>query len=150
MNKNNFDNRYLLSETIAVFRTSNTNRYEYDNMKKSELTFLMLIRNMKPPVNSIALKEYLNCTKAYISKVVSELMEKDLVEMKQSEIDGRRYDLELTKKGLSYVDKYMDLYTKRTNYLYDKLGEEKSMELINLLNESMNILKEYDHKEKGK
>lgn len=141
----NINNKRLLLDSIAKFRTANINRINYEGLTKAEYTYLIVINNIEKPVTSVTLKKFFDCSKAYVSKVVNILIEKGFVKMEKSADDGRAKYLTLTTRGSNFVKKYMDEYTSRVDYLYEQFGEEKSVEFAGLLVDAMKILKEYDH-----
>lgn len=135
------DKKYELSSSIAVFRTIDLNDSFYGEISKAELSFLIVIYNINKDLRAVDLSKYLNCSKVYVSKIVNKLIDNGYIETVKNDLDKRMYVLKLTSKGYEIVKKNMDLYMEKTNYLYDKLGEEKANLLNDLLIEATMILK---------
>lgn len=133
--------KYEFSQNIAIFRTSRIIDIDCEELTNSEFSYLIVIHNLSKPVNSVYLSKYFGCTKVYVSKVVSKLMELDYITKTQSPKDKRAFDLDLTEKGLAVVKQYMEKYVELTSILYDKLGEEKANQLDELLKLANKILK---------
>ena len=133
--------KYEFSQNIAIFRTSKIIDIDCEELTNSEFSYLIVIHNLSKPVNSVYLSKYFDCTKVYVSKVVSRLTELDYITKTQSPKDKRAFDLDLTEKGLAVVKQYMEKYVEITSILYDKLGEEKANQLDELLKLANKILK---------
>lgn len=135
------DKKYELSQSIALFRTLDINEAYYGEISKAELSFLIVIYNLKNDVRSIDLSKYFNCSKVYVSKIINKLVSNGFVEIEIAKKDKRIKLLKLSNKGKNIVKKNMDNYMEKTNNLFDKLGEEKATLLNDLLVEATKILK---------
>ena len=135
------DKKYELSQSIALFRTLDINEAYYGEISKAELSFLIVIYNLKNDVRSIDLSKYFNCSKVYVSKIINKLVSNGFIEIEIAKKDKRIKLIKLSDKGKNIVKKNMDNYMEKTNYLFDKLGEEKATLLNKLLVEATKILK---------
>lgn len=137
MNKN-----VEFSQAIVSFRTIDLYDEYYGGISKVELSYLIVIYNIKKDVKAIELSKYFNCSKVYVSKIVKKLVDGGYIKLVKCEKDKRCSYLRFTDKGLDVVKTNIDLYMNKTNYLYNKLGEEKAMQFKTLLEEATNILNE--------
>lgn len=135
------NSKYELSQAIAIFRTLKINDAFYGNISNAELSFLVVIYNLGKKAVASMLKVYFNCSKVYVSKIVKKLVDGGYLEVNVGSRDRRLNELTITDKGIEVVKKNMNIYMEKTNYLFDKLGEEKAVKLTELLKEANAILK---------
>ena len=135
---------YDFAMNIALFRTLKIGNPNCDFLSRSEVSFLVLINNSETELTCVEISRYFGCSKVFVSKIINILQEKKMIEKKPRDNDKRSFTISLTEEGLKFTKKYIDEYVKSIANLYDKLGEEKSNELMDLLNESRKIINDYN------
>lgn len=86
------------------------------------------------------ISEKLSITKSRMTTIISSLVKKEMIEIKQDKTDFRKKNIKLTKKGLKEIDKIELEILKMFDYYIEKLGIEKLKNLTVLLNETVKIM----------
>ena len=136
-------NKYDFAMNVALFRTLKIGSCTNEAVCRSEMSFLVYMLYAKREVTSIELSHYFSCSKVFVSKIINQLLEKKLVEKLDNKDDRRSFLITVTEKGRKLTTDYVEGYVKETDFLYEKLGEEKAQQFKELLEESREILKSY-------
>ena len=134
---------YDFAMNIALFRTLKLSNINDSFLSRSEISFLVLINNSKEEMTGIKISKYFGCSKVFVSKILNMLVDKKMITKKIKKEDHRSYILELTPEGKEYTKKYIEDYVKTISFLYEKMGEEKALELKSLLEEAREIINGY-------
>ena len=103
----------------------------------------LLFRTGKPHSPSEIVNE-LSISKGRVTTLLNSLYEKGLIDIKMSEDDRRSFNVSITKKGIAVLLEKIEAADKYFDKLVLRLGEEKSNTLIEILNETVEIMKEDD------
>ena len=137
------ENKYDFAMNIALFRTLKIGSCSNEAVSRSEMSFLVYITYSNKDVTSVELSHYFSCSKVFVSKIINQLLEKKLVKKIDNEDDHRSFLIGITEEGKELTKKYVEEYVKETEFLAEKLGQEKAQMLKELLEESREILKNY-------
>ena len=136
--------KYDFAMNIALFRTLKIGSCNNETVSRSEMSFLVYMLNANKEVTSVDLSKYFGCSKVFVSKIINILLEKKLIEKKSNDEDHRSFLISISEEGAKITKEYIEEYVKETTYLYEKLGEEKAQSLKKLLEESRQILSNYN------
>jgi len=115
----------------------------------SDLVFheTIILRNIlkiqdinKTPIYPSDLSTKLNLSRSYITAVLNSLESKGLVIRIIDSKDRRRIKIDVTSKGRNIFDNMAQRELEQTDMLINELSEEKTVQLINLLNQATQIL----------
>ena len=134
---------YDFAMNVALFRTLKIGSIQDLSLSRSEISFLVFIYNSKEEITGIKISKYFGCSKVFVSKIISMLVEKKMLTKTMKKDDHRSYKLELTEEGKEFTKKYIEDYVKTISYLYEKMGKEKAQELKALLEEARTIINGY-------
>lgn len=96
---------------------------------------------------SCQLAKELNLSRARLSSIVKGLKNKKYVTCRYHLTDKRKILIKITQDGAKIVKDTYDMAIKKIKRLFEKLGTDKTNSLIEVLSETVEILKE-DRKEK--
>ncbi len=130
------------------------------SLKKSYFGILMFIRRIckNNPQQSGArvsdLAHDMNQTMASISQKINALEQDGLIERIVSESDRRVCYIRLSEKGDELVSKTLAGFESQVAYIFERFGQEKTVQMIQLLNEFADILQSFhtdpsEHTPKG-
>ncbi len=103
----------------------------------------LLFRTGKPHSPSEIVNE-LSISKGRVTTLLNSLFDKELIDIKMSEDDRRSFTVSITQKGLAVLGEKMANADRYFDKLVERLGKEKSNTLIEILNETVEIMKEDD------
>lgn len=86
------------------------------------------------------LSERLNLSRSYVTAVLNSLDTKQLLSRTVDNVDRRRIKIEITDKGRRIFDNMAKVELEQADILIKNLSEEKTILLIDLLEQASNIL----------
>lgn len=86
------------------------------------------------------LSERLNLSRSYVTAVLNSLDTKQLLSRTVDNVDRRRIKIEITDKGRRIFDDMAKIELEQADILIKNLSEEKTILLIDLLEQASNIL----------
>ena len=101
----------------------------------------LLFRTGKPHSPSEIVSE-LSISKGRVTTLLNSLYDKELIDIKMSTDDRRSFNVSITKKGMEVLLEKIEVADKYFDKLVERLGVEKSNTLIEILNETVEIMKE--------
>lgn len=117
-------------------------------LKQSEIRVLLCIKEISGHADGIItiseISKQLFVTSPTVTELVKSLSSKGYLERRTNSKDKRVVDLKLTDKGEKIVAKVVTSYTNLFAGLVDKLGEEKSALLIELIEQVCDYLETVD------
>lgn len=123
---------------------------EYNKLKKNHNSTapdkgaiaVMGILSCNQEMYAYQLAKELNLSRARLSLIVKKLKSKDYITSRFMSTDKRKILIKITEKGLNLVKDTYIRTLKKISAIFEKLGEEKTITSINLLNDVMDIYKE--------
>ena len=109
---------------------------------EGEVGLLFLLLRMNRSMSPSEISKNLNLSKGRVASLINSLTKKEFIEVNISHEDRRSFDVSLTETGFNYLKEkmnYADLYFDK---MLEKLGEEKSNTLIDILNETVTLMEE--------
>lgn len=136
------DNELLMmgAESISMFCRLNLNTKKNLPIRSSEMGLLILITKSQIEITPIKASEFFKVSKPMIANMIASLEKKHYIIKKTSIEDKRSYILKPTEKAINLVETTYSEYLKIMMILLNKLGKDKFITLINLLEESNEIL----------
>lgn len=135
-----------LSDTFERFSRTERKKQPLLKLKQSEIRVLCCIKSISNKANcAITVSEIskqLFVTSPTITELVKSLSSKGYIERMTNSKDKRVADLKLTDKGEKIVEKVSASFTSFFSGLVDKLGEERCLLLIELLDEVCDYIDE--------
>lgn len=135
----------LGAESISMFCRININKKKDLPIRASEMGLLILIAKSQTDITPIKASEFFKVSKPMIANMIASLEKKHYIIKKLSIEDKRSYTLEPTEKAINLVETTYSEYLKTMRFLFNKLGKDKFIALINLLEESNEILLKGDN-----
>ncbi len=132
-----------LAKSVALFRNVKIANIDSKLVHSSEFSVLMAIYNSPGKVSAIEISKNLGFSKVYASKVMKQLLDKDLIYRQENAKDRRQLFLHLSEKGEQIVKQNIEKFSDSTNQIFKALGPEKTEKLIEYLNDSTKILAYY-------
>lgn len=148
MNKESKVDLRRLSDTFERFSRTERKKQPLLKLKQSEIRVLFCIKDISDKREGSStiseISKQLLVTSPTVTELVKSLSSKGYLERMTNSKDKRVSDLKLTDKGEEIVEKVFASYTSFFNGLVDKLGEEKSVLLIELLEQVCEYIEEVD------
>ena len=119
-----------LTEKIKVF-------LDNEDITTQQFNILRILRGSKKPMSTLIIRERMLDKMSDTSRIVERLLKKELVEKRICEIDKRKVDVEISKKGIALLEKL-----DRKNIEFDKILESLSIEQARILNGLLDKLRE--------
>lgn len=91
--------------------------------------------------NPVTLSKKLNITKGRVSVLLKSLQKKGYIDITINQDDHRKFDLSLSDKGKQYFEEKSLRAQKYFSILFQKLGKEKSIELVKMLSNINEVMK---------
>ncbi|GGG19720.1 MarR family winged helix-turn-helix transcriptional regulator [Paenibacillus aceti] len=133
-----------LMEVFNRFRRVGCYKPALEGMKSSEIKVLFIIRRVSCEdsrgVTISAISNMMEVTSPTVTPLVRSLEKRGLVTRYTDEQDRRAVRIKLTEQGEAITRKAQEAYTRRFNGLIDYLGEEKSGQLADLLEQVFEYL----------
>ena len=95
-----------------------------------------------PGANQKELAEFSNKTTAAVNQTVKEMQTKEYIRMETDEGDRRYTRLYLTEKGIEKSELLRERLHKSDGVITEMIGKEKEDEIVALLNEVYNVIRE--------
>lgn len=120
----NFNEDYIIAAKLSVEVARKVNEFNEKSMAKDCLVgqawiILMMICSSDKELCANDLCESLGQSKATISRIIESLKEKSLIEETESKNDRRKYYLNITTTGISYVKNKMVEHKKFYNTVFE-------------------------------
>lgn len=148
MNKESKVDLRRLSDAFIRFSRTERKKQPLLELKQSEIRVLCCIKAISNKADcAITVSEIskqLFVTSPTITELVKGLSSKGYIERRTNLQDKRVADLKLTDKGEKIVEKVLASFTSFFSGLVDKLGEEKCLLLIELLEEVCEYIDDMD------
>ncbi|WP_042201139.1 MarR family winged helix-turn-helix transcriptional regulator [Paenibacillus camerounensis] len=140
MKEHSYDNADALMGAFQQFSRLNWQKTAMFGLKPSEIRVLITIHTGKKRSGTDTLtvsevSRLLRVTSPTITQMVNSLLSQGLVERSTSSQDRRISALQLTEQGEILADKAIAKIRDTFKGMIDHLGEDKSSQLIGLLNE---------------
>ena len=119
-----------LTEKIKVF-------LDNEDITSQQFNILRILRGSKKPMSTLVIRERMLDKMSDTSRIVERLQKKGLVDKKISEIDKRKVDVEISKRGLTLLEKL-----DRKNNELDNILSNLSNDQAKTLNSLLDILRE--------
>lgn len=131
----------------AFIRLRRMHRYEkspVEGVRRSEVMTLMRIRELSDENGAKVsdISHSLRVSPPTVTQVINALEKNGLIKREIDSSDRRSIRVILTEQGEDVRKKAIGTFRAKFSGLVDILGEEKSMTLVELLNESIEYLKE--------
>ena len=135
------DNKKKLNEALLrILQLDITNVLK--QFLEGEVGLLFLLLRSQRSLSPSEIAKNLNISKGRVAALINSLCDKEYIEVTISQEDRRSFNVSLTKEGYAYLKEkinYADLYFDK---MLEKLGEEKSNTLIDILNETVTLMEE--------
>ena len=105
-----------------------------------------LSQNMKIEVNPSMLSDHLYVSRSRITATLTALRKKGYVRMKISEKDRRKMCVTLTAKGEEFIQEKQKNVEVYFDQLVEGLGEQDTMDLIQLIKKSIRVMNNKEEK----
>ena len=119
-----------LTERIKVF-------LDNEDITSQQFNILRILRGSKKPMSTLVIRERMLDKMSDTSRIVERLQKKGLVDKKISEIDKRKVDVEISKRGITLLEKL-----DRKNNELDNILSNLSNDQAKTLNSLLDILRE--------
>lgn len=130
------------SEQIALFCRMNTNVKKNLPIRASEMGMLIYLVKTQGEKTPNAVAKFFNVTKAMATNMTTALLKKEYIIKEQSLVDKRSFSLIPTQKAITLVENAYTEYFKTMSLLQEKMGKEKFIEFVDLLEVANAILVE--------
>lgn len=132
-----------LAKSVALFRNVKIANLDSKAVRSSGFSVLMTIYNSPGKVSAIEISKYLGFSKVYASKVMKQLLIDGLIYREENEKDRRQLFIYLTEEGKKIVLQSIEKFTDSTDQICMALGEEKTKEFIEYLDQARKVLAYY-------
>ena len=132
-----------LAKSVALFRNVKIANLDSKAVRASGFSVLMTIYNSPGKVSAIEISKYLSFSKVYASKVMKQLLIDGLIYREENEKDRRQLFIYLTEEGKKIVLQSIEKFTDSTDQICMALGEEKTKEFIEYLDQARKVLAYY-------
>lgn len=132
-----------LAKSVALFRNVKIANLDSKAVRSSGFSVLMVIYNSPGKVSAIEISKYLGFSKVYASKVMKQLLIDGLIYREENEKDRRQLFIYLTDEGKKIVLQSIEKFTDSTDQICMALGEEKTKEFIEYLDQARKVLAYY-------
>lgn len=132
-----------LAKSVALFRNVKIANLDSKAVRSSGFSVLMTIYNSPGKVSAIEISKYLGFSKVYASKVMKQLLTDGLIYREENEKDRRQLFIYLTEEGKKIVLQSIEKFTDSTDQICMALGEEKTKEFIEYLDQARKVLAYY-------
>ena len=132
-----------LAKSVALFRNVKIANLDSKAVRSSGFSVLMAIYNSPGKVSAIEISKYLGFSKVYASKVMKQLLIDGLIYREENEKDRRQLFIYLTDEGKKIVLQSIEKFTDSTDQICMALGEEKTKEFIEYLDQAKKVLAYY-------
>jgi len=132
-----------LAKSVALFRNVKIANLDSKAVRSSGFSVLMAIYNSPGKVSAIEISKYLGFSKVYASKVMKQLLIDGLIYREENEKDRRQLFIYLTEEGKKIVLQSIEKFTDSTDQICMALGEEKTKEFIEYLDQARKVLAYY-------
>ena len=119
-----------LTEKIKVF-------LDNEDITSQQFNILRILRGSKKPMSTLVIRERMLDKMSDTSRIVERLQKKGLVDKKISVIDKRKVDVEISKRGITLLEKL-----DRKNNELDNILSNLSNDQAKTLNSLLDILRE--------
>lgn len=130
------------AETVSMFCRLNINIKKDLPIRSSEMGLLILVCKSEDPVTPVKAADFFKVKKPMITAMVANLIHHSYLEKIPSMKDKRSFSLHPTAKARLLVDHTFNEYIKTMELLKQKLGNDKYITLMSLLDQSNAILLE--------
>lgn len=111
-------------------------------IRASEMGALIYVKKSDAQVTPLMISNFFGISKPSVTDMVNSLIKKDYLIKIPSKIDRRSYNLEVTKKGHELLESTFKEYLRTMEFLEEKMGYQKFILFIQLLQEANKILSE--------
>lgn len=141
---NDFNEEYIIAAKLSVEVARKINEFNEKSMAKDGFVgqawiILMMIFSSDQELCAMDLCEALGQSKATISRIVETLKEKELIEEIENKKDRRKYDLNITSKGIEYIKKKMVAHKNFYNDVFEGINASvlipQMLEILNKMNQ---------------
>lgn len=124
-----------------LYRKNIETRIDAANQKINESRMLLILMEREQDRMSVMeLSEYLGVTSPFVSQLLNDMVERDLIVRAKDPIDRRVVRVSLTEKGKQQASYVLRYSRKLYEGLAEHLGAEESRMLSNLLQKSIDYL----------
>lgn len=114
-----------LTERIKIF-------LDHEEITSQQFNILRILRGSKKPVSTLTIRERMLDKMSDTSRIVERLQKKGLVDKKICEIDKRKVDVEISKKGIALLEK-LDRKNNELDNILSNLSNDQAKTLNSLL-----------------
>lgn len=111
-------------------------------IRASEMGALIYVQKSDAQVTPLMISNFFGIAKPSVTDMVNSLIKKDYLIKIPSKIDRRSYTLEVTEKGHVLLESTFKEYLRTMELLEEKMGYQKFILFIQLLQEANKILSE--------
>ena len=111
-------------------------------IRASEMGALIYVQKSDAQVTPLMISNFFGIAKPSVTDMVNSLIKKDYLIKIPSKIDRRSYTLEVTEKGHELLESTFKEYLRTMELLEEKMGHNKFILFIQLLQEANKILSE--------
>lgn len=115
---------------------------KFSSTLEGEAAFLLLLNKLDGSASPTEISNHLGITKARVSALSQALIEKELITEERNKNDRRKINLFLTEKGYQVIETRLLNISKSVDNLISRLGNEKTKQLIEIIDEISNIILE--------
>ena len=137
-----------LMDAFALFGRLKRGKKNTSALKPSDMMLLMKMVAMTVSGEDLsvsALSKAMGVSKPFVTNSLNPLVAAGFVERKSDENDRRMVMINVTPTGMEKFEKAKEQYTAGMDGLVERLGEERSLLLAELLGESYKYLADFHH-----
>ncbi len=123
-----------------MFCRLNINAKKYIPIRPSEMGLLILVVKNNEPVTSVFAAEFFKVSKPMIASMVNNLIKQGYITKAPDVDDKRRHILKPEQKAIQIVNTAYNEYFKVMSLLKDKMGTDKFLNLVELLEQANGII----------
>lgn len=136
-----YESLELMKAFGRLYRKNIETRIDTFNQKVNEARMLLILMEREQDRMSVMeISEYLGVTSPFVSQLLNDMVERDLIVRAKDPIDRRVVRVSLTEKGKQQASDVLQYSRKLYEGLAEHLGAEKSRMLSNLLQKSIDYL----------
>lgn len=141
MNENNNIDLKLQNAILGIY---NLNSIKFmKRFLEGELGILfILFSSQKESLEPTYIANELGISKGRVTILLTSLSEKKYIDIKLDNEDRRKLNISLTKKGKKFINDEVNKAQEYLSLIRKEIGNDKTNELINILNEISNKMKD--------
>ena len=109
---------------------------------EGEISVLFLLFRTQKTYSPTEIAKELDLSKGRVATLLNSLYDKGHIEIEMSASDRRSFNVSLTKKGLLVLSEKMMVADGYFDKLVNELGVKKTTDLVDILDEAVEIMKE--------